>query len=83
MPAERLPVEIFWLNPNSEVVEHARPGLGWTRPRVQHWVRDFVSRRVCTIPSAGVFREDAEDCARGGRAPFSISEFGLNRFFAA
>jgi hypothetical protein len=28
------------------------------------------------FPAAGVFREGAENSARGGRAPFSISEFG-------
>ena len=64
------------VNPNSEVGEHARPGRGWTRPRVQPLVRDCVSRRVCTIPCAAVFREGAENSAQGGRAPFSISEFG-------
>jgi hypothetical protein len=30
-----------------------------------------------TIPRAVVFREGAENCARGGRAPFSISGFRL------
>jgi ferredoxin len=41
-------------------------------------VRDGVLQRVCTIPCTDVFREGAENSARGGRAPFSISEFGLN-----
>jgi hypothetical protein len=31
-----------------------------------------------TIPCAVVFREGAGNCARGGRAPFSISDFGIN-----
>jgi hypothetical protein len=30
-----------------------------------------------------VFREGAENCARGGRAPVSISESGLNPFFCS
>jgi hypothetical protein len=66
-------------NPNSEAGDHARPGRGWTRPRVQHWVREGVSQRVRTIPCTGVFREGAENSARGGHAPFSISGLGFNR----
>ena len=31
------------------------------------------------FPAVGVFREGAENSARGGRAPLSISEFGLKR----
>ena len=66
------------LNPNSEVGDHARPGRGGTRPASR------TSRDASKLPAWNfferltIFREGAENGARGGRAPFSISEFGFN-----
>ena len=38
--------------------------------------RGVVSLAVGKFPAPGVFREGAENSARGGRAPISISVFG-------
>ena len=70
-------------SPNSEVREPARPGRGGTRLafRIFFWramnpsLELFMRRRV--------FREGAENRARCGRSPFSISNlshrFGAER----
>ena len=42
-------------------------------------LRIILARTFGTFSRARVFREGAENCARGGRAPFSISESGLNK----
>ena len=62
--------------PNSEVGERARPGRSRTRPRVRR-LRPTLTRTLETFLCARVFREGAENRARGGRAPVSISEFGF------
>ncbi len=66
------------LNPNSEV-RGARPPRAWldapSRPAFS--ARDGFPAGA-QFPAAGVFREGAENRARGGRARLSISEFGLN-----
>jgi len=63
-------------NPNSEAGEHARPGRRWSRLATS-LLRVKLKRTLETILCARVFREGAENCARGGRAPVSISEFGF------
>lgn len=52
--------------------EHARPGRGWTRPRVQQFGRadsHATPGRFSAHDPAGAGRGGAENCARGGRAP--------------
>ena len=48
--------------------ERARLGRGWTRPRAQHFACERTSD-LGTSWRVSVFREGAEDGARGGRAP--------------
>jgi hypothetical protein len=48
----------------------SRPALCTTPSNLLVW--NFFERPT-------VFREGAENSARGGRAPFSISEFGLQK----
>ena len=66
------------LSPNSEV-PGARPPRAWldapSRPAFS--ARDRFPAGA-QFPAAGVFREGAENSARGGRAPLSISEFGVS-----
>jgi hypothetical protein len=64
------------LNPNSEVGEHARHGRGGTRlaSRTLHDAIQSAGLELFERPT--VFREGAENSARDGRAPFSISESG-------
>jgi hypothetical protein len=56
----------------------ARPTLAWldAPSRPASGARWLVVM-ICKISRAVVFREGVENCARGGRAPFSISEFGF------
>ena len=51
-------------NPNSEVGEHARPGRGWARGRVQHVGATFVFRPGGHLHAARDLREGAENSAR-------------------
>jgi hypothetical protein len=60
-------------NPKSEVGEHARPGRYWLRLAAST-LRAMLSRTLETVRCARVFREGAENNARGRRAPYSISE---------
>jgi hypothetical protein len=65
------------LKPNSEAGEHVRLGRGW--PRLGASVlRTTPKQKLESFLCARVFREGAENRARGGRAPILISEFGLN-----
>ena len=66
------------LNRNSDAGEHARRGRRWPRPRGQPFAR-VAGTNAETFRCARVFRAGAENCARGGRAPVSLSDFGLNR----
>ena len=76
---KQFPISRCRLIPNSEV-RGARPPRALldapSRPA-------FSARRgfpaSAQFPAAGVFREGAENSARGGRTPTSISEFGLIR----
>jgi len=66
------------LNPDSEVGEHARLGRCWVRP-APSGLRVRRARTLETFQCARfIFREGAENSARGGRAPFFIFESKLN-----
>jgi type II secretory pathway pseudopilin PulG len=57
--------------------EHARPGR--CRPRLSACIRRaMLSRTLGTLRCPRVFREGAENSARGGRAPRSFLESGLS-----
>jgi hypothetical protein len=62
----------------SEVGEYARPGRCWPRLAAS-FLRVKLTQTLGSFQCARVFREGAKNCARGGRAPFSIWEFGLNK----
>jgi hypothetical protein len=56
----------------------ARPlGVLWVAPRDSDLARE-LARTLEAFQCARVFREGAENCARGGRAPLSISEFQIS-----
>jgi multidrug efflux system outer membrane protein len=58
------------LKPNSEVGEHARPGRRWLRLAAS--IRGMELTRMPEVFSrVWIFREGAENCARGGRAPLA------------
>ncbi len=64
----------------SEVGEHTRLGCGW--PRLAAGVlRTTLSRTFDSFRCARVFREGAENSARGGRAPLSFPEISFNQMF--
>ena len=66
--------------PKLEIREHARPGRCWIRPRIQ----PLVERGPGDVDFAGasdVFREGAENRARGGRAPHFNSGFRIQGRF--
>ena len=67
------------MNPIAEV-RGARPPRAWldapSRPAFSACGEFTTSAQ---LSATGVFREGAENCARGGRAPLSISEFRLSR----
>ncbi len=65
--------------PNSEVEENARPGGRGRHPRRQPFGRATVRAGSGRFSASEVFREGAENGARGGRAPGSGAEFGLSR----
>ena len=71
-------VPLGTLNPDSEAGKHARPGRRWPR-RAASGLRAMLARTFETIACVRVFREGAENGARGGRAPHAISEFRLKR----
>ena len=49
--------------------EHARPGRGWTRPRVQHLVRE-TDKNAWEFSVRPGFPRGREKRTRGGCAPF-------------
>jgi hypothetical protein len=65
------------MNPIAEV-RGARPPRAWldapSRPALS---AGGGFQTGAQFPAAGVFREGAENSARGGRAPFSTSEIGM------
>ena len=67
------------ISPNSEVGEHARLGRDGTRlaSRASHDVIQPASLEL--FRTTHDFPRGAENSARGGRVPFSISEFGISR----
>jgi hypothetical protein len=64
------------LNPNSAIGEHARLGRSRRRPRRRR-LRVTLTWMLEICRCARVFREGAENCARGGRAPNPVSECGF------
>ena len=65
-------------NPNYQVEENARPGGRGRHPRSQPFGRATVRAGSARFSVSEVFREGAENGARGGRAPGSGAEFGIN-----
>ena len=53
--------------------EHARLGRSGTRPRVPQ-PRATLPGTLVEFSCVHVFREGAENCARGGRAPYFSEE---------
>jgi hypothetical protein len=72
-----------FFNPNSEVGEHARHGRGGMRLAFRTSGDDGQIPRPKLFGRLTVSREGAGNCARGGRAPISDSEFGLKAKFPA
>ncbi|MSU63748.1 MAG: hypothetical protein EXS31_15330 [Pedosphaera sp.] len=69
---------VLKLSPSSEAGEHTRPRVSRDAPRVPlpgAWYAVGVPE---FLRSPKVFRESAENYARGGRAPHSTSDFGLS-----
>jgi len=63
-------ISLSEINPNSEVGEHARPGRRWLRLAAS--IRGMELTRMPEVFSrVWIFREGAENCARGGRAPLA------------
>jgi hypothetical protein len=63
--------------PNSGVGEHARHGRGGTRLASRTWHDVIPSASLELFRTTHGFPRGAENSARDGRAPFSISEFGF------
>ena len=78
----RLGVAIL-LNPDSEVRGARPPRALLDAPSRPAFLACEGLQVPAQLPAANVFREGVENSARGGRAPRSTSEFGLNgRAFA-
>jgi hypothetical protein len=66
-------------SPNTEAGEHARPRALPDAPRGQPLCARQLSKPPEHLRAPDVFREGAENCARGGRAPVLISEFRFKK----
>ena len=73
---------IYVFNPLAEAFiaagEHARPGRGGTRPRVAPSGEADWRAGIGVASGDEVFREGAENSARGGRAPRPVAKSGFN-----
>ena len=75
LPQRRFPLAGAAFSPNSEVGEHARPRAWLAAPSRPASATRTGARASGKFQARGVFREGAENCARGGRAPHFSSEF--------